>query len=77
MKDQSFTVELKCLFCDCVLEGGSEEKYASGDLIECRNCHEMNDYDALIETAAEEGKELVADYAKKEIEKILKKAFKK
>ena len=46
-------------------------------MLECQNCHELNDYDALIDVAAEEGKELVADYAQKEIEKMLKKAFKK
>lgn len=77
MKGKSFTVELKCLFCDCPLEGDSEKEYVSGDMLECQNCHELNDYDALIDVAAEEGKELVADYAQKEIEKMLKKAFKK
>lgn len=77
MKDKSFTVELKCLFCDCSLEGDTEKEYVSGDMLECQNCHELNDYDALIDVAAEEGKELVADYAQKEIEKMLKKAFKK
>ena len=77
MKDKSFTVELKCLFCDCPLEGDTEKEYVSGDMLECQNCHELNDYDALIDVAAEDGKELVADYAQKEIEKMLKKAFKK
>lgn len=77
MKDKSFTVELKCLFCDCSLEGDSEKEFVSGDMLECQNCHELNDYDALIDVAAEEGKELVADYAQNEIEKMLKKAFKK
>lgn len=77
MKDKSFTVELKCLFCDCPLEGDTEKEYFSGDMLECQNCHELNDYDALIDVATEESKELVADYAQKEIEKMLKKAFKK
>ena len=77
MKDKSFTVELKCLFCDCPLEGDTEKEYVSGDMLECQNCHELNDYDALIDVAAEEGKELVADYAQQEIEEMLKKALKK
>ena len=77
MKDKSFTVELKCLFCDCPLEGDTEKEYVSGDMLECQNCHELNDYDALIDVAAEEGKELVAYYAQKEIEKMLKQAFNK
>lgn len=77
MKDKSFTVELKCLFCDCPLEGDTEREYVSEDMLECQNCHELNDYDALIDVAAEEGKALVADYAQYEIEKMLKKAFKK
>lgn len=77
MKDKKFTVELKCLFCDCPLEGDTEKEYVSGDMIECQNCHELNDYDALIDVAAEEGKGLVADYAQKELEKMLKKTFKK
>ncbi|MCL2915739.1 hypothetical protein L2725_18450 [Shewanella corallii] len=77
MKGKSFTVELKCFFCDCSLEGVAEKEYVSGDMLECQNCHDLNDYDALIDVAAEEGKNLVADYAQQEIEKMLKKAFKK
>lgn len=77
MKDKSFTVELKCLFCDCPLEGDTEKEYSSGDMLQCQNCDELNDYDALIDVAADEGKAIVADYAKSEIEKMLKKAFKK
>ncbi len=77
MKDKTFTVELKCLFCDCPLQGDTEKEYSSGDMLECQNCHELNDYDALIDVAADEGQALVADYAKDEIEKMLKKAFKK
>lgn len=43
MEDKSFTVELKCLFCDCVLEGESKKEFSSGDMLECQNCHELND----------------------------------
>jgi hypothetical protein len=76
MKDKSFTIGLKCLFCDCVLEGDTETEHASGDMLKCQECGELNDYDALIDVAADEGKGLVADYAQSEIEKMLKKAFK-
>lgn len=76
MKDKSFTVNLKCLFCDCPLEGDTSKEYSSGDMIKCQNCEELNDYDALIDVAADEGKSIVADYAKDEISKMLKKAFK-
>lgn len=75
MKDKKFTVSLKCLFCDSTLEGDSENEYNSGDLIECQECKELNDYDSLIEVASEEGKELVGEYAKEEISKIVKKLF--
>ena len=76
MEDKSFTVELKCLFCDCVLEGNTEIEHVSGDMLKCQECGESNDYDALIDVAADEGQKLVADYAQSEIEKMFKKAFK-
>lgn len=77
MNDKSFTIEIKCLFCDCVLEGDSNKEYSSGDMLKCQNCHELNDYDALMDVSAEEGEVLVAEYAKKEIEKTLGNLFKK
>lgn len=77
MENKSFTVELKCLFCDCALEEDTNKEYSSGDMFECQNCHELNDYDALIDVAAEEGESLVAEYTKKEIEKTLGNMFKK
>ena len=76
MEDMSFSIELKCLFCDSVLQGDTEKEYASGDMIECQECSELNDYDALIEIASEEGEQKVAEYAQDEIAKMLKKAFK-
>ena len=45
-------------------------------MLECQECGEFNDYDALIDVAADEGKEVAEKYAKEEIEKMLKKAFK-
>jgi hypothetical protein len=77
VENKSFTVNLTCLFCDSPLEGDSEKEYSSGDMLQCQNCAELNDYDALIDVAADEGKTIVADYAKSEIEKMLKKTFKK
>ncbi len=77
MKDISFTIGLKCFFCDCILEGDSEKDFSSGDMLRCQHCHELNDYDVLIDIAAKKGKEIIADHAQQEIEKILKKAFKK
>lgn len=76
MDDKNFTVQLKCLFCDCSLEGDTEKEYVSGDMLKCQECEELNDYDALIDVAAEEGKGIVSEYAKSEIEKIAKKMFK-
>ena len=76
MKDKSFTVELKCLFCDCVLQGDTEKEYLSGDLIKCQECEDLNDYDSLMEIATTEGKEKVAEYAQSEIEKMLNNVFK-
>jgi len=76
MEDKSFSINLKCLFCDCPLKGEPEVEFKSGDLLKCQECGELNDYDALIDVASDEGKELVTEYAKSEIEKMLKKAFK-
>ena len=76
MEDKQFTIHLKCLFCDCELQGDSEAVLSSGDMLECQECGEFNDYDALIDVAADEGKEVAEKYAKEEIEKMLKKAFK-
>jgi len=76
MEDKSFTVELKCLFCDCPLKGDTEKEYVSGDMLKCQECGELNDYDALIDVAAEEGKGVVADHEQSEIDKIAKNLFK-
>ncbi|WP_196140642.1 hypothetical protein [Aliikangiella sp. G2MR2-5] len=76
MEDKTFNISLKCLFCDSPLQGDADKEFKSGDLIECLECHEHNDYDALMDIAIEEGKEKVAEYAKDEIEKSLKKLFK-
>jgi len=72
MEDKSFTVELKCLFCDCVLEGDIEKEYMSGDMLGCKHCGELNDYDSLMDVAADEGKALVAEHIESEMKKIEK-----
>jgi len=77
MEDKNFTVTLKCFFCGDALEGDTERDWVSGDMIPCQNCKEFNDYDSLVSVALEEGKELVEEYAKGEIEKSFKNIFKK
>lgn len=76
MEDKSFEISLKCLFCDSPLKADSEKEFDSGDMIECLECHELNDYDSVKEIAIEYGTEQAAEYAKKELEKSLKKLFK-
>lgn len=53
MEDKNFSITLKCLFCDCELEENSEKELISGDMINCQECGESNDYDALMEVASE------------------------
>lgn len=76
MLEKQFTIELKCMFCDCVLQSDTGQEYSSGDLLKCQECNEPNDYDSLIDIATEEGKEKVEDYAQSEIDKMLKNIFK-
>lgn len=75
MEDKTFAVELKCLFCDCILEGDTEKEYTSGDLLKCQECGEFNDYDSLIEIAIDEGKAKATEYAQEEIQKMFKNIF--
>ncbi|MBN28042.1 MAG: hypothetical protein CL578_23790 [Alteromonadaceae bacterium] len=76
MEDKSFEVSLNCLFCDSPLAGDTEKELNSGDLIECTECHELNDYDSVREIAIDKGKEQIVEYAKNEIQKSIKKLFK-
>lgn len=56
-------IELKCFFCDVSLEGDPEKELSSGDLIKCQNCGEFNDYDELVNLAAEEfGKKTIKNF---------------
>ena len=76
MEDKSFEVTLKCLFCDSELKADSEQEFDSGDMIRCLVCNELNDYDSVKEIAIAEVTEQATEYARKELEKSLKKLFK-
>ena len=69
-------ITLLCLFCGAPLEGSEDAEYASGDMIKCNKCEELNDYDSVIEVAKEKGiKQLSADveeHIKKEFGKLFK-----
>ncbi|OEF20695.1 hypothetical protein A145_03050 [Vibrio splendidus 5S-101] len=77
MEDGNFTIELKCLFCDCPLEGDSDQEFSSGDLIKCQNCSELNDYDSLLDVAGEEGLRIVQAHLDNHLQKTLGKFSKK
>lgn len=77
MDENTFTVELKCLFCDSPLEGDPEQEFVSGDLIKCQNCKELNDYDALVEVAAEEGLLTAKEQVNAEFQRAFDDIFKK
>ena len=76
MEDKTFEITLKCLFCDCPLQGEDNKEFQSGDMIKCQSCGELNDYDSLLDVAKEEGLKDVKKYAEDEIKKILKNTFK-
>ena len=76
MQNKKFDINLKCFFCKCNLEGDTEKEYSSGDMLKCQACGELNDYDALIKVATEEGTKIVEQYAQDEITKMFKNTFK-
>lgn len=73
---EQIQITLLCLFCGAPLEGPEDAEYASGDMIKCNNCEELNDYDSVIEVAKEKGIEQlsadVEEHFKKELGKIFK-----
>lgn len=77
METKTFNIEARCLFCDSPLKVNAEKRYVSGDLIKCQECGEQNDYDSLVDVDKEETKILAEKLAKEEIEKALKKVFKR
>ena len=40
-------INLRCFFCKSDLKGEDGKEYCSGDMIECSECHELNDYGHL------------------------------
>ena len=75
MKEQ-FAVDVTCLFCGTTLQANEDTEFESGDMIKCGSCGEMNDYDSVVEVAAEKGTAMVADEVMSELSKTLKKTFK-
>jgi hypothetical protein len=73
MAIENFTVSLVCLFCGSTLEGKADAAFASGDLIQCSQCGEGNDFDSVIEVAKEKGLQQVKAAVEDEISKIFKK----
>jgi hypothetical protein len=65
-------IPLVCLFCGVILEGPEDVEYSSGDLIECTQCGEQNDYDSVLQVAKEKG----VQQAKEAIEEQLRREFK-
>lgn len=61
MEFEDIRITLRCLFCKSNLTGNEDKEYTSGDLIECKECGELNDYDSLIEVAIEVGKKKLKD----------------
>lgn len=76
MEDKTFHIPLNCLFCGSALKGSLDKEYASGDMIKCQECGEQNDYDSLMDVAIDDGKNVVGEFAKGEIGKMLKDIFK-
>lgn len=67
-----FNIEVVCLFCKAPLQSDENKNYASGDMIKCNACGELNDYDSVVEVAKEAGiKKIEA-----EINKTIKTLFK-
>jgi len=74
--DKSYSIKVKCLFCDATLTTKEDQEYQSGDMIECSNCGELNDYDSVLDIAKEEGVQLVKDELEKELKSKFKNLFK-
>lgn len=77
MKDKTYDIPVKCLFCNCTLKVDTETEYKSGDLLKCQECGEDNDYDSLIQVTKDTGSKVVMEDVKKDIEKEFKNIFKK
>lgn len=74
--DKSYSIGVKCLFCDVTLKTEKEQEYQSGDMIKCLECGELNDYDSVLDVAKESGVELVKGELEKELKMTFKNLFK-
>lgn len=74
--DKKYSIDVTCLFCDTPLKGESDRNYASGDMLNCTECGELNDYDAVIGIAKEKGVALVKNNIEKELKAKFKNLFK-
>jgi len=74
--DNSYSIEVVCLFCDATLkiEGGKE--YQPGDMIKCSGCGELNNHDSILGIAKERGVKLVKDDLEKELKSKFTNLFK-
>ncbi|VAW85891.1 hypothetical protein MNBD_GAMMA17-1423 [hydrothermal vent metagenome] len=76
MEDDNFEVPIKCLFCGVVLRGPEDAKHESGDLIECQECGEGNDFYSVIDVAKEDATNIVKEKLDKTLEKTIGNLFK-
>lgn len=74
--DKQYSIEVICLFCDTSLKVEEGKTYESGDMINCSECGELNDYDSVLDIAKEKGVQLVKDELEKEIKSKFKNLFK-
>lgn len=70
-------VTLMCLFCGAPLKGPEDAEYSSGDLIECTQCGEENDYDSVIAVAKEKGVQQLKGALEEQLQKEFKGLFRK
>ncbi len=74
--DKRFKIDVVCLFCDSTLKTETGNECASGDMIKCHECGEMNDFDSVLDVAKEKGVERIKVEATKDIKEKLKKLLK-
>jgi len=75
MKDKTFQIKLKCVFCgyDKFELPYKDYQPKEGEQIKCPNCGNTNDYSSLRQLAIQEGKEEIKSYVNSELRKMFKK----
>ena len=75
MKDKTFQIKLKCVFCgyDKFELPYNDYHPNEGEQIKCPNCGNTNDYSSLRQLAIQEGKEEIKSYVNSELRKMFKK----